>query len=330
MEGVPSRFLIRFAPAFCSMINRRLIRIKAFQALFGEYGQEQSRPSVVLNQVQKSIHGLGTNFLAVLSFGPEFCHFISSEHNPSEFKFQPKDDDIKSFQLFTENVFFKALEADKKISAYRARPTLDWQQEKDIMFLIYKELKKTTEYEEAISSDLTIKAQTDFALFIYKFLMLHSVEFEQLMEDKNIVWYDEKIPILKSVEGLMTEYEKSGNISLPNLFKNEEEDLQLSEDLILKYFEFRTELETELQEFTPGWDSERMTKIDHLLMIMALLEFKYMPMIPVKVTLNEYIEIAKMYSTPKSSKFVNGTLDKILKDWNAKDLIKKKGRGLIG
>lgn len=312
------------------MINRRLIRIKAFQALFGEYGQEQSRPSVVVNQVQKSIHGLGTNFLAVLSFGPEFCHFISSEHNPSEFKFQPKDDDIKSFQLFTENVFFKALEADKKISAYRARPTLDWQQEKDIMFLIYKELKKTTEYEEAKSSDLTIKAQTDFALFIYKFLMLHSVEFEQLMEDKNIVWYDEKIPILKSVEGLMTEYEKSGNISLPNLFKNEEEDLQLSEDLILKYFEFRTELETELQEFTPGWDSERMTKIDHLLMIMALLEFKYMPMIPVKVTLNEYIEIAKMYSTPKSSKFVNGTLDKILKDWNAKDLIKKKGRGLIG
>ena len=312
------------------MINRRLIRIKAFQALFGEYGQEQSRPSVVVNQVQKSIHGLGTNFLAVLSFGPEFCHFISSEHNPSEFKFQPKDDDIKSFQLFTENVFLKALEADKKISAYRARPTLDWQQEKDIMFLIYKELKKTTEYEEAISSDLTIKAQTDFALFIYKFLMLHSVEFEQLMEDKNIVWYDEKIPILKSVEGLMTEYEKSGNISLPNLFKNEEEDLQLSEDLILKYFEFRTELETELQEFTPGWDSERMTKIDHLLMIMALLEFKYMPMIPVKVTLNEYIEIAKMYSTPKSSKFVNGTLDKILKDWNAKDLIKKKGRGLIG
>lgn len=312
------------------MINRRLIRIKAFQALFGEYGQEQSRPSVVVNQVQKSIHGLGTNFLAVLSFGPEFCHFISSEHNPSEFKFQPKDDDIKSFQLFTENVFFKALEADKKISSYRARPTLDWQQEKDIMFLIYKELKKTTEYEEAISSDLTVQAQTDFALFIYKYLMLHSVEFEQLMEDKNIVWYDEKIPILKSVEGLMTEYEKSGNISLPNLFKNEEEDLQLSEDLILKYFEFRTELETDLQEFTPGWDSERMTKIDHLLMIMALLEFKYMPMIPVKVTLNEYIEIAKMYSTPKSSKFVNGTLDKILKDWNAKDLIKKKGRGLIG
>ena len=73
-----------------------------------------------------------------------------------------------------------------------------------------------------------------------------------------------------------------------------------------------------------------MTKIDHLLMIMALLEFKHMPIIPVKVTLNEYIEIAKMYSTPKSSKFVNGTLDKILKDWNSKDLIKKKGRGLIG
>jgi transcription antitermination protein NusB len=312
------------------MINRRLIRIKAFQALFGEYGQEHSRPSVVVNQVQKSIHGLGTNFLAVLCFGPEFNHFISSEHNPTEFKFKPKDEDLKSFQLFTENIFFNDLETDKKISNYRARPTFDWQQEKDIMFLIFKELKKTPEYKEVMASDLSPKTQTDFALFIYKYLLLHSVEFEQLMEDKNIVWYDEKIPILKSIEGVLAEYEKSQTIVLPELFKNETEDLQMSEDLILKYFEHRTELEASLEAFTPGWDSERITKIDHLLMIMALLEFKYMPMIPVKVSLNEYIEIAKMYSTPKSSKFVNGTLDKILKDWNSKELIKKKGRGLIG
>ena len=104
----------------------------------------------------------------------------------------------------------------------------------------------------------------------------------------------------------------------------------MAEDLVLKYFENKTELEKSISDYTPGWESERITKIDYMLMMMALLEFKFMPMIPVKVTLNEYIEIAKMYSTPKSSKFLNGTLDKILKDWKSQDLIHKKGRGLIG
>ena len=81
------------------MINRRLIRIKAFQALFGEFGQDQSRPSVIVSNVQKSIRGLGTNLLAVLSFGPEFSHFISSEHNPAEFKLNARDEDLKSFNI---------------------------------------------------------------------------------------------------------------------------------------------------------------------------------------------------------------------------------------
>ncbi len=150
------------------------------------------------------------------------------------------------------------------------------------------------------------------------------------MEDKNIYWYDEKIPILKSLERIFVDYQDTQLVKIPALFKNETEDLSMAEELIIKYFEHRSELEENINEYTPGWDSDRITKIDFVLMMMALLEFKYMPMIPVKVTLNEYIEIAKMYSTPKSSKFLNGTLDKILNEWNIQDLIHKKGRGLIG
>ncbi|MFT5056231.1 MAG: N utilization substance protein B [Pseudoalteromonas distincta] len=312
------------------MLNRRLIRIKSFQGLFGEFGQENTRPSTVVHNVQKSMKGMGTNLLGVLSFGVEFSHFIDSEHNPSEYKYIPLEADVKSFKLITENPFIIQLAETEEMKKYLIKPTFDWQQERDIMFLLYKEIKKSDEYATAMASDLTVQDYIDFTLYVYKFLLLQSVEFEQLMEDKNIYWYDEKIPILKSLERIFVDYQETQLVKIPALFKNETEDLSMAEELIIKYFEHRSELEENINEYTPGWDSDRITKIDFVLMMMALLEFKYMPMIPVKVTLNEYIEIAKMYSTPKSSKFLNGTLDKILNEWKSQDLIHKKGRGLIG
>ena len=170
----------------------------------------------------------------------------------------------------------------------------------------------------------------ELAKFIYKHLLLDSVEFEQLMEDKNIFWYDEKIPILKSLEKVFESYEKNGQITYPEASKNAEDDLKMAEEIANNYFEHQTAIQECINVYTPGWESERITKTDFILLTMALCEFRYMPMIPVKVTLNEYIEIAKMYSTPKSSKFINGTLDKILTDWKEENLINKKGRGLIG
>jgi N utilization substance protein B len=150
------------------------------------------------------------------------------------------------------------------------------------------------------------------------------------MEEKNIYWYDEKIPILKSLEKIFDEYVQNNKIIFPKLYKNEKEDLKMVDDLISSYLENKKEIENSLAKYTPEWDNDRITKIDYTLMLMALTEFRYMPHIPVKVSLNEYIEVAKMYSTPKSSKFINGTLDKILHDWNKQNLIHKKGRGLIG
>ncbi|PCJ67914.1 MAG: transcription antitermination factor NusB [Bacteroidetes bacterium] len=312
------------------MLNRRLIRIKTFQAIFGEFGQESVRPATIVNNVKQSMRGMGQNLLAVLSFGPEFSHFILSERNPSEFKFQPSSEDKKSFALITENPFLQALKEEPEMDGYLARPTFDWQQEKDTMLLIFKEIKNSDEYAAAMSSSLSSQDYFEFTKFLYKYLLLDSVEFEQLMEDKNIFWYDEKIPILKSLEKVFTDYENTNRIKIPSLFRNESEDLQMAEDLVSQYFEHKSSLEESINKYTPGWDSDRITKIDYVLMMMALLEFKHMPMIPVKVTLNEYIEIAKMYSTPKSSKFLNGILDKILNDWKEQDLIHKKGRGLIG
>ena len=136
------------------MINRRLIRIKVFQALFGEFGQDNSRPSSIIKNILKSIHGIHNNFLGVMSFGPQLSHFIASEHNPIEFKFKPTADDIKAFKLLTENPFLVELEQDEEMANYLKRPILDWQQEKETMFLIYKEFKKTDLYKIAMLKPL--------------------------------------------------------------------------------------------------------------------------------------------------------------------------------
>lgn len=316
----------RFATHFCSMLNRRLIRIKTFQALFGEFGQTSTRPSTVSANVKKSMRGMGQNLLAVLSFGPELMHYLTVEHNPTDYKYNPSEEDIRTFNFIAENQFFKDLNENTEYATYANMPSFDWQAEKDLLFLLYKEFKATETYA-TLTEDYNA---TEFSLALYKYLLLDSVEFEQLMEDKNIFWYDEKIPILKSLEKIFVDYQSVHRVEIPKLFRNESEDLKMAEDLIDVYFEHKEEMEDTIRKYTPGWESDRITKIDYMLILMALLEFRFMPSIPVKVTMNEYIEIAKMYSTPKSSKFVNGTLDKILKDWKDQDLIKKMGRGLIG
>ncbi|MGB1039007.1 MAG: hypothetical protein ACPGYY_10205, partial [Bacteroidia bacterium] len=133
------------------MLNRRLIRIKTFQALFGEFGQEDTRPSTIVSNVKKSMRGMGQNLLAVLSYGPELSHYLSSEHDPSEFKYHPTQEDIKTFKIITRNQFFNDLDNNQEFKDYQERPSLDWQQEKDMMFLIYKEFKKTEVYDSLTS-----------------------------------------------------------------------------------------------------------------------------------------------------------------------------------
>lgn len=312
------------------MINRRLIRIKVFQTLFSEFSEQTDNSRAIHNKVLHSIMGLKNNLLGVLSFGPQLAHFLEKDKNPTEFKFNPTSEDIKSFKLFTSNHFINAIANSPEVNDYMNKPTLDWNAESETLFMIYKQIKQSNPYKIAMAQTLDQQAETTFATSMYKYLILESVEFEELLEDRVLYWYDEKIPILKSLERIFERFDKTGEIHLPELFKNKDEDINFAEELVEVYVNHQEEIVSYINDYTPGWDSDRITKTDFILMTMALCEFKYMPMIPVKVTLNEYIEIAKMYSTPKSSKFINGTLDKILQDWKTENLIQKKGRGLIG
>ena len=312
------------------MLNRRLIRIKVFQTIFGNFKDENPKPSLLTKASRKSILDIENHFFSVLSFLSDFRQLVVSKHNPSDYKYNSSPDDILTFETIAQSPFDDALKVHPQIASYQKAPTLEWNKEQDILFMIYKEIKKHESFIEIKKIVDVNERSFQFAVFLYKYLIKESVEFEHLMEDKIIVWYDEKIPILKNLEKVFESYEKKKEIIIPVLSKDLEGDLEFSDKLIEMYFEHVDELEETVNHYTPGWESDRIMKIDYVLMCMALCEFKYLTFVPVKVTINEYIEIAKMYSTPQSSKFLNGTLDTILKDWQSSGEINKTGRGLIG
>ena len=108
------------------MINRRLIRIKIFQSLFTELDNDETLTTQIQKSVKKSILDMEQNLLAVLSFGPELAHFISTDHNPNDYKYKTSDEDTKAFKIFTENSFFKNLADNVTVSNYLSKPKLSW------------------------------------------------------------------------------------------------------------------------------------------------------------------------------------------------------------
>ncbi|MFM9945218.1 MAG: transcription antitermination factor NusB, partial [Bacteroidia bacterium] len=150
------------------------------------------------------------------------------------------------------------------------------------------------------------------------------------MEEISIHWQDEKIPVLKSIEKLIKSCNENGTtVEIPLISKDLKDDIEYSEKLLDLTTQNHGKYENLISNRTPEWDAERIARIDLYIMIMALAEFLEFPYIPVKVTINEYLELAKIYSTPQSSKFINGILDKLLNELKREGKINKHGRGLV-
>lgn len=183
----------------------------------------------------------------------------------------------------------------------------------------YTELKKDdddSKLEFFIESYSDIIAESDL---LYEFL-----------EDQNLNWIND-FPyinsfILKNIEKIDLQNPKS--FHLPSLYDYQDE-IEFGQDLFNNILSNNEDLKNHLIGRTPNWDSERIAKIDYAILITSIAELLYFPSIPPKVTINEYIEIAKEFSSPSSGKFINGVLDKLINDLTDKGLIVKTGRGLI-
>tara|TARA_R110002051_G_scaffold169498_2_gene240084 strand:- start:34477 stop:35391 length:915 start_codon:yes stop_codon:yes gene_type:complete len=210
------------------------------------------------------------------------------------------------------------------------RKLKNWRLDDEYVGIIYNALVESSFYEVYMEAgETTFKEDRAFVVQFYTEVLAPNDKLYDYLEDKRLTWLDDlplvNMTVLKRLQKMKPSSPESS--LLPELFKNED-DKVFGPELLSKTVgndEFLTE---EITKNTPNWDKERIADVDMVLIKMALCEFLKFPSIPVKATINEYLEIAKEYSTPKSSIFINGVLDKLVKEYSKNNTLKKTGRGL--
>ncbi len=207
----------------------------------------------------------------------------------------------------------------------------DWEVNIDFVISNYEKLLATAFFKSYINTKKpNLKEQRLFVSNFYKEIILTSENFFDYIEDSQITWIDDypvvNTFLLKVISKI--DPKKIDSLPFPDLPKNSE-DFKFGTRLFKKVISSNIDLNKELEGRTPNWDSKRIAMIDLILIKMATVELLYFPEIPEKVTINEYVEISKDYSTPKSKIFINGILDKIVKDFELSNRLVKQGKGLL-
>lgn len=315
------------------MLNRRLIRIKIFQAIYAHLQSDNSSLQQSVNYLNKSLTGIESTFNALVAFPFDLAHYVELNQNPAD-KYVTSEIGDKQYNLIANNVILRTLNLNPEVKETIENASYNWFNDNDFLNLIYKKIINHDDFKDFLSQDTsTFEVQKSYMVWLNHFLLEESEDFDNKMEELEMHWIDEKYALQHSVKKMYQSIETEASINnliIPVISKDLDEDLEFAKDLLRVCILNAKEYEELIAQKTPGWDKERIAKPDIMLMFMALGEFLEFPNIPVKATLNEYLELAKIYSTPQSSKFLNGILDKLLKDLTAEKRILKKGRGLVG
>jgi N utilization substance protein B len=214
--------------------------------------------------------------------------------------------------------------------SFEARKIDNWKLDNEYVEIIFKAILNSGIYRKYIlKGETSFDEDQEFLLAIFKNIIAPNDKLYEYFEDKNITWIDD-FPVVNTLIVKILKKIKPDNfqgIMLPDLYKDEE-DKDFGLDLLKNTLSDLPALNDEIIGKTTNWDKDRIANVDLVLLQLAITEFQRFPTIPIKVTINEYLEIAKEYSTPKSSVFINGILDKLVKEYEAKGKLNKSGRGL--
>jgi N utilization substance protein B len=247
-------------------------------------------------------------------------------------KLQPTFDELNPNTRFIENLFIKQLRANKQLKTYIDQKKLTWVNHPDLVKELYLILTESEMYQVYMAAETSnYPDERKFIEKIFNNIFLVSEELYEVLEEQSIYWNDDIEFVISVIIKTFKKFSENSSEmqQLMPLFKDED-DREFAKDLLRKSIINHDELQGLVKEHSNNWDVERIAFIDILLMQLSIAEFMYFPSIPTKVTLNEYIELSKFYSTEKSRNFINGILDKTLKDLKKEGKIKKTGRGLVG
>lgn len=252
-------------------------------------------------------------------------------------KFLPTEAEINPNPRFVDNQLLSQFDNNRELRKHINRLKINWSDDKDVFRRVYMSFRESDEFKQYMEAKQSgYKEDKEIVVSLLTTALLASDPFVSLFEEKNIYWADDMDTAVMMVLKTIKKWTKSTDEfqPLPPLVVSpDEEGDDLIQDFVLKLFRKTLTNSDEytalISKYADNWEYERIALLDVILFKMALAEFMEFPSIPVKVTINEYIEISKEYSTPKSRQFINGLLDKIATDLKKDGQIKKMGRGLI-
>lgn len=314
------------------MISRRLLRIKALMALYAFNRREDDNMPQAESELMFSIGKTYDLYHYLLLLVIDIADIAIEKIDQALQKRMPTHEDLNPQRRFVDNQLIEQLRKNKALNGYLSSKKLSWANNPHIPRVLYNKMISWDVYDEYMKSE-THNYQIDkkFIIRLVTELFEASEDLNSNLEEQSIYWNDDMEYITAMVEKTLKKFKADSgeNTSLMPLYKNEE-DAEFVKILFRKAVIHSKKCSELIDKNTTNWEVERIALMDILVMQLAITEILEFPQIPVKVTLNEYIEIAKYYCTSKSSTFVNGILDNIVKEMREDGLFNKYGRGLVG
>jgi transcription antitermination protein NusB len=314
------------------MLNRRHLRIKVLQALYAYYqsNEDNYRKSEVemMNAVDR-IYDLYVYLM--LSFG-ELNALAIHRIEENKKKIRPTDEELSPNTKFIDNRVIKLLVDSTQLRLLSEDRKVNWvgDDHQEMFKKVLITLRESETFFEFMNNGKDdFEDDKQFALALFKNEIANSPLIYHFFEEKSIQWIDDIDLACSMVVKTLKVLEEGNKLELLSLHKDEVDEQAFIKNLLRKTISMDKENESLIDELTKNWELDRIAKMDVILMKMAITEFQIFPEIPTKVTLNEYIEISKFYSTPKSNGFINGILDKAIGLLKEDNKIVKIGRGLI-
>lgn len=313
------------------MISRRLLRIKAMHIAYAYFNSEDGNIKFFENELKNSIQNFYDLYLAFFSLIVEVKDFANYIIELRKGKLLASEEDLNPNLRFVENRVIADLENIEEIKRFIETNNMIWKENSNIIKVVYNALVESDVYEDYMKYPASSYSHDkQIVYYILEQILPDNEDLYQLLEEMSIYWNDDIELVLsmniRTVQRMKAS--KSHNNKLFPLYKTKD-DKEFVKTLFRNTVANHERSQQVIAELSDSWENDRIALIDMTIMELAITELISFPLLPIPVTLNEYIDMAKFYSTEKSHIFVNGILEKAIIHLTEKGLIKKRGAGLL-
>lgn len=311
------------------MLSRRLLRIKVVKSVYAHFTSESDSLIVSEKNLVTSVDKTYDLYHQVLWLIVDVMRYAENMIEFGRKKKLPTKEDLNPNTKFIDNQIIRQIEVSEELGNYLDKKGLGWVNNPELIRSLYNGLLEEEFFKQYMENPK--RTYTDDRQFVREFFMNleDNEQVETVMEEQSIFWVDDlNYALILAVRTAENMRQNADDIPILRKFKNQD-DIDFYKELFRKTIVNFSDYQGYIEQFTDNWDLDRIAFMDNVIMATAIAEFVAFPSIPVKVTLNEYIEISKYYSTRGSSTFINGVLDKVVDVLTEKGEIVKTGRGLL-